>query len=120
GALPISPEALVGPALDDAEERSAAFSFPVGVEAAEEPAQREVERALRARWSGGVGQALVEGMDDVGTERMLDLDAGLRGEESQGGVHVGTGLDPVLAGLSGPGEASGRKGSRIGQERGGP
>ena len=75
-----------GATLNDPEQRSLARALGVGRLRAAGPAQGQCERALRCLSRGRIGQALVEGMDDVGAERVLDLDGPLGCEEMRGSV----------------------------------
>jgi hypothetical protein len=71
-------EVGVGPALHDPEQRLRRGRRP-GVRrlGAGGPAQGQLERALGVDPRGRVRQTLVERMDDVGAERLLDLDGDL-------------------------------------------
>ena len=66
-------------ALHDAEERPARAGPPVRVQrrAAPSAACASSERSVSSH-RGGIREALVERMDDVGAERLLDLDRALR------------------------------------------
>ncbi len=69
----------VGAPLDDAEEALAAGSTaPVRRPRPPRPPERERERLLGCRGRGGVGEALVQGVDDVCAERLLDPDREFR------------------------------------------
>ena len=88
-------EVLVGPALDDPEERLAR-SIAVGRLRARRPAERELERPLRSLVRRRVRQAFVEWMDDVGAQRLLDLDRELGRQEMGRAVDGRPELDAVL------------------------
>ena len=65
---------------------------------------RASERSV-ASTVAGIGQALVERVQDVDAERVLDRHADLGGREPERAVHVGAELDAVLADLPELGEA---------------
>ena len=83
-----------------------------GVAAADEPALGARQRVLVVGALRQRGRALVEGHDDVGAERLLDLDGALRGEEVARAVEVGAEGDALLGDLDEPGPARSRPAAR--------
>src|SRR5207237_472964 len=63
------------------------------------PAQGQLERAFGVQARHRIGHALVEGMDDVGTQRLLDLDGDLGREEVGRAVDGRAKLDTGLGDL---------------------
>src|SRR5262249_40240315 len=103
--------------LHDPEERAPALAPPMRLEAADEPALRQAEGALGDRLARRLSETLVERVDDVGTQRVLDLDAELGGEEPERTVQMRAELDTLLADRAKPGQAPDLKATRVCQDR---
>src|SRR5690606_18042345 len=84
----------------DAEEVGSALAIP-GADAALHPPRGPRQRGLVVGAGALRGRALVEGHDDVGTERLLHLDRDLGREALEASVDVGAESDAVLVDLAG-------------------
>src|SRR5262245_17746913 len=112
------PKIRLRPALHDAEHRLASESRRrMRRFRPRRPAQGQLERALGVRVRGWIGEAFVERMDDVGAERLLDLDRGLRREEVSRAVDGRAELDARVGDLPELGEAPDLKAPGVGQDR---
>jgi hypothetical protein len=81
------------------------------------PAQGQLERALGVDPRGRVRQALVERMDDVGAERLLDLDRDLGRKKMRRAVDGRTELDAGLGDFSELREAEHLEAAGVGEDR---
>ncbi len=84
-------------ALDDAEERASLTGRRVSRDGAAEPPEGQRQRVLRVGEGSGMGQTLVERVEDVHAQRVLDLHADLRRQEPQRAVDVRAEFHTLLA-----------------------
>lgn len=90
--------------------------FPHEGDAALQPAVSEVHATLGVLAGGGVGGALVEGHDDIGTDGALDAEAALRTEQVLAAVDVTGEGGALLGDLAAVGEAVDLVAAAVSQE----